>query len=642
MRLLLVGALSAALVLSSCSGGDPPPEDTAAELAGALTTGTLPAELFSGGSPQEAYSTITGDLQEAATGAAANAGSDAGSDAAANAAADGERPTVTVGEVTEQDGRAEAALTWAWQLEGRPWSYRSTAELVDGDAGWRVRWAPSIVEPSLTDGERLEVTTTPAPRGDILGASEKRIVTDRPVVRFGIDKTKVPAARALDSARRAAALLEVSVGPYVRAVRGAGEAAFVEAIVLRPQDARDVDPGYDSIPGAVALRDELPLAPTREFAAPLLGRVGPVTAELVEESEGRLAAGDLAGLSGLQQRYDEQVTGEPGVTVSAVDAAGTSRELFAERPVAGQPLRTTLDLGLQAKAERVLATSDPDPPATALVALRPATGAVLAAASGPGADGLNLATFGQYAPGSTFKVVSSLALLRSGLTPNSPMTCPPTTTVNGKSFTNYDDYPPDRFGSITLRQAVAYSCNTAFISSRARLEDGALADAAASLGLGVDHDVGFPAYFGQVPPPASRTEAAADLIGQGRILASPLTMATVAASVRSGRTVVPHLLADLTVPADPPTPLTSSEARALQGLMRAVVTEGSGSLLRTLPGQIGAKTGTAEYGEPGPDGALRTHAWMIATRDDLAVAVFVETGDSGSATAGPLLQRFLS
>jgi cell division protein FtsI/penicillin-binding protein 2 len=76
--------------------------------------------------------------------------------------------------------------------------------------------------------------------------------------------------------------------------------------------------------------------------------------------------------------------------------------------------------------------------------------------------------------------------------------------------------------------------------------------------------------------------------------------------------------------------------------MRAVVTVGSGSFLAGLPGEVGAKTGTAEYGQPGPSGDLPTHAWMIATRDDLAVAVFVQTGESGSRTAGPLLERFLT
>jgi len=209
-------------------------------------------------------------------------------------------------------------------------------------------------------------------------------------------------------------------------------------------------------------------------------------------------------------------------------------------------------------------------------------------------------------------------------------------------FENYDDYPPEHLGDIPLRDAVAFSCNTAFINARTRLSGDDLAGAAESLGLGPDHDLGFPAYFGQVPPPTSETEAAADLIGQGRILASPLVMATVAASVKAGHTVVPYLLEDHRSEASPATPLRGAEAASLAGLMRAVVAEGSGSFLAGLPGDVGAKTGTAEYAAPGPEDGVPTHAWMVAFRDDLAVAVFVETGESGSSTAGPLLEAFLS
>ena len=118
-------------------------------------------------------------------------------------------------------------------------------------------------------------------------------------------------------------------------------------------------------------------------------------------------------------------------------------------------------------------------------------------------------------------------------------------------------------------------------------------------------------------------------------------MAAVAASVVAGRTVVPHLVEGFAPEADPDVPLEAAEARALRSLMRAVVEGGSGAVLSGL-GDVGAKTGTAEYGDPGPGGALPTHAWMIATRDDLALAVFVETGESGSQTAGPLLEAFLS
>jgi cell division protein FtsI/penicillin-binding protein 2 len=272
---------------------------------------------------------------------------------------------------------------------------------------------------------------------------------------------------------------------------------------------------------------------------------------------------------------------------------------------------------------------------------------VLAAASGPGSKGYNTATFGQYAPGSTFKVVSALALLRSGLTPASPVSCTPTITVDGKQFKNYSDYPSGRLGRISLRDALANSCNTGFISQHERLKGKDLTDAAASLGVGVDHDLGFPVYFGEVPRPASETEGAADMIGQGKVLASPMAMAAVAASVSKGDTVVPRLVTgvgdDDTVGGasepDLAAPLTPAEAGELRAMMRAVVAEGSGALLQSVqPPALIAKTGTAEYGSKAP---LPTHAWMIAAQGDLAVAVFVATGESGSRTAGPILQSFL-
>ncbi len=173
-----------------------------------------------------------------------------------------------------------------------------------------------------------------------------------------------------------------------------------------------------------------------------------------------------------------------------------------------------------------------------------------------------------------------------------------------------------------------------------RLGDTDLADAAATLGLGIDHDLGFPAYFGQVPPPETETEAAADLIGQGTVLASPMVMATVMASIQAGRTVVPRLLeqVDVAVP-DAAPPLARAEADALRSMLRTVVTSGSGTGLLDVPGPpVIAKTGTAEFDL---DGKRLLHAWMVAAQGDLAVAVYVDIGQSGSRTAGPILEAFL-
>lgn len=545
-------------------------------------------------------------------------------------------PTVEGADLVVDGDTATADLAWSWGDDA--WAYRTDVGLVrDGDA-WAVTWTPALVEPSLVEGETLRAVPLAAERGDVLAGDGTPLVTSRDVVRYGIDKSRVDAATAQASAQQLAEALDLDAAAYVARVAAAGDRAFVEALVVRAEQA-DLEL-LSGTPGVAAVPDRRSLAPSRAFAAPILGTVGEATAEVVEDSDGRVQPGDVVGLSGLQRRYDEQLTGTPGLLVQAQAPEGSvqpDRELHRTEPVAGSPLATTLDTDLQLLAETQLSSVGPP---SALVALRPSDGAVLVAASGPGSGGQNTATFGQYAPGSTFKVVSSLALLRAGLTPDSTVSCPPTVTVDGRAFENYDDYPAGALGDITLRQAVAGSCNTAFIGSAGLLGEGDLAGAAAALGLGVDHDLGFPAYFGDVPSPESETEAAASLIGQGRVLASPMAMAAVAASVQAGEAVVPTLLPEVDVDRTPPAaPLTADEAAALQGLMRAVVTDGSGSVLAGLGGEpVGAKTGTAEYGTDVPPA---THAWMIATRGDLAVAVFVETGASGSSTAGPILRAFL-
>jgi cell division protein FtsI/penicillin-binding protein 2 len=533
------------------------------------------------------------------------------------------------------------------------WTYETTAYLRKLSDRWRVDWRPDTLAPELSGAERLQVVRTAPKRADILGAGGTPIVTQRRVYRYGLDKARIPAADVSATARRIAQAVGVDAASFVEEAKAAGPQQFVEAIVLRPSDHGRVDPGYGHIPGALLISDLMPLAPTRDFGAGLLGQVGAATAEVIEKSDGRVQQGDEVGLSGLQARYDEQLAGSPrnevrAVTVTCTGAGECTRSdrhrVLADWPGRpGTPLRLTLDVDQQAKAERILADAGGErSPASAIVAVRPSTGAILVAANGPGNGGLNAATYGRYAPGSTFKIVSSLALLRTGLRPADVVPCPAGIVVDGRRFTNYSDYPPSRLGDVTYRTAIANSCNTAVIGQRDRLGPRDLADAAAALGLGVDHDLGFPAYFGQVPPPGGETEKAADMIGQGKVLASPLVMATVAASVATGHAVVPHLLEGKAPAADPRTPLTASEAAQLRDLMRAVVTEGSGHFLAGLPGTVGAKTGTAEYGDPRPDGTHPTHAWMIAIRGDLAVAVFVETGESGSRTAGPLLEAFLS
>jgi hypothetical protein len=607
------------LLLSACSvpGFGPDPDDAVQRLATSLSAGNVEGVDFVGddATASKAFGTVINGL-------------------------DGAR--VKAGAVSTDGDSASGRLGWTWTVGSKTWSYETEVSLARGETsdgdGWLVRWDPTIVEPSLKAGEMLAQSTIRPERGSILGGGDEPIVTLRPVLRVGLDKTALTPARLTTSANALARLLGIGAGDFAEQVTAAGPKAFVQGIVYRRDEApAEVLGGLTGIAGARAISDKLPLAPTKDFASAVLGTVGPATAELVKDSKGRIRAGDDVGLSGLQQRYDEQLFGTRGATVVAVDPEGERRTLFTADPVAGKPLRTTLDVAAQEAAQQALSKVGS---AGALVAIRPSTGDLVAVASGPGSKGYGTATVGRYAPGSTFKVVTALALLRAGVTPRSPVSCPATTVVDGKTFKNYDDYPASGLGRITLEDALANSCNTAFIGERDEVGPQSLNEAAAALGFGVDHDTGFSSYFGQVGDPASATQAAASMIGQGTVLASPMAMAAVVASVVKGSAVLPRLLPDVKVEQKAPgQPLTAAEARQLRTMMRGVVERGSGRVLRDLPGgPVIAKTGTAEFGA-GDD--LQTHAWMIAAQGDLAVCVFVDVGESGSQTAGPILEAFL-
>lgn len=624
MRRALIPGLMLALVATGCSGGplgeDPLEGASAAaeSLASGLQAGDVGATPYddaTAATAAEELPEVLGDL------------------------ADAER-AVTVADVSldpEDDAAAQAVLTWSWTVGDQVWTYDTTAPLADAGGEWQAAWSRTLVEPSLGAGDVLDASSVPARRADIIGAGGEHLVTSREVRRVGINREGVPRAVAVDSARELARLVEIDVKPYVRRVRQAGDRAFVEAITYRAEDVPiEVAQRTQGMPAVLVVATTAPLGPSAEFAAPILGRVGEVTAEMIEDDPDAYRPGDVAGLSGLSARYDEQLRGTPGVLVEAVAADGTRRELFESPPVRGTPVRITMDADLQRAAEAAL--SGVGPPA-ALVAIRPSDGHVLAAANNEATNGVNIATYGQAAPGSTFKIVSALALLRAGLTPDQAVDCPAQVVVDGKTFANYDDYPPDQLGRIPLRAAVAQSCNTAFIGQLGTLGIGDLAGAAASLGFGVDHDVGFPAYFGQVAG-TTETERAAALIGQGQVLASPMAMATVMASASAGGTVVPMLVKGVTSPVpEEADPVTETEASALREMLRGVVAEGSGSGLVDVPGPpVLAKTGTAEFDR---DGGRLLHAWMVAAQGDLAVAVYVDEGESGSRTAGPVLEEFL-
>ncbi|MCB5272538.1 Penicillin-binding protein A [Arthrobacter sp. SO5] len=588
-------------------------------------------------------------------------------------ALDPAKPAVEAGDLTLDSGTATVPLTYSWKIGSGEWKYTTSAQLKKSGDKWLTIWNPATLVPDLAEGEILGTASQTPPRADILGAGDAKLVTYRPVVNVGIDKPLLASADPAASAAKLAQLVGADPAAYAQQVQAAGPEAFVAAITLR-QDGRTItDAQIAEIPGARAIADQLPLAPTRTFARALLGTAAEANAEQIEKSGGALKAGDTTGTGGLQQQYDAQLRGtdgiqvyveKPGLTTEQKQALlnGGRRVLFQLEIKAGTALKTTLDPNLQQLAEGILGKVGP---ASAIVALRPSTGAVLAAASGPGSNGYDTAMLGQYAPGSIFKIVDALAMLRNGLTPESAVDCPATLTVDGRTFKNAEGYPVSSLGSVTLRDAFAHSCNTAFINARDQVSQAQLESAATSLGVAVEAPgLGAGAFLGSVPGTAEGTGHAASMIGQGKVLMSPLAAAIMAGSVAKGAPVTPQLVlkpnaSDPATPAAGPTasaaapsssapapaktsgtPVTAAEAASLADMMRAVVTSGHTGFLASVPGApVGAKTGTAEFGKDNPP---KTHAWIVAVHGDLAVAVFVEDGGLGATTSGPLLKEFLT
>lgn len=242
------------------------------------------------------------------------------------------------------------------------------------------------------------------------------------------------------------------------------------------------------------------LTAVREYPGPfeanlahVLGYVGPVTQERLDAQgksmdPARLRARDLVGRNGLEAQYDAALRGIPGITTLAVDQVGRVTGTVAESdPVAGNYIVTNVDAHLQAVVEDALSDAVETARAAgeiadtgAAVVIDVRNGAVLALASYPTYDpqlwvgGISsrdyerlledralstTVTQGTYAPGSTFKAVTTVAAAREGYSLGGTYPCPADYTVGSQRFRNFES---SGFGPISLERAIEVSCNTVF------------------------------------------------------------------------------------------------------------------------------------------------------------------------------------
>jgi cell division protein FtsI/penicillin-binding protein 2 len=513
---------------------------------------------------------------------------------------------------------------------------KSELHLVQVQGRWLVRWSPATIAPPLRAGDQLSVQKTWPARAAILGAGGAPLTTQGQVVTIGVEGLRIKNAAAVQSAL-------VAAGATAQEASSAIAAAKVHPTYFEPvftvSQARynQLEPTIYPIPGTVFQAGSARSAMTPGLAAGIVGTVGPITAQELGELGAPYDAQSVVGQTGLEQADERQLAGQPGATVAVVNANGTGIATLATLPPhRGTAVQTTINPAVQQAAEAALA---PVTRSAALVAVSASTGAVLAAVS-VNSGGFDQAIDGGFPPGSTFKVITSSALITHGLTPQSAASCPSTATVDGEVFHNAEGEAPVS----TMLQAFTESCNTAFI----RLATGHLTPpdfpaAAAMFGLDKILHIGLTAYDGSVPEPSDEADLAATAIGQGRVLISPLAMAMVAAAADTGTVRSPQLVLGASGGGSAGGSASTSQLPAavvsdLHEMMASVVAQGTAAG-QGLPAGTFAKTGTAQYGTSSP---LKTDAWLMGFRGDIAfAALVVNSSGNGGPTCGPIVAKFL-
>ena len=536
---------------------------------------------------------------------------------------------------------AKARVTEHFDLpRAGTWNPVTTVHLASRNGTWRVVWSPATINPSLGAGDTMAVTRDWPSRAPVLGAGGVPLTrtVDRDVV--GIVGSRITHTGAVRAALLGAGATRAEVSHALAQAKTHPD--FFEP-VFTVSHARFVQlkaaPGPGNVykvRGTEFQRSAGEEAITAQLGAHTVGSLGPVTAEQLHDLGAPYDATSIVGQTGLEASQERALAGTPATSVDIRNSAGSTVKRLTTFPGhPGTAVRTSLDPRVQRAAEAALATSAHRD--VAMVAIRASTGQVLAIAADP-VSSYNTALQGAYPPGSTFKVLTSTALFRHGLAPGSPASCPPTLTIDGETFHNAEgDHPVS-----TVNAAFVESCNTAFLGLATKnLSPADFVAAARFYGLQRTPQLGLPAFAANVPMAASKTEFAADAIGQGRLTFSPLGMATVAASIDSGVVRAPRLVAGAPDDQVPASRLPATIIHDLRQMMAGVVTRGTAAGTG-LPAGTHAKTGTAEYGT-GPESKLKIDGWLMGYDGDIAFAIVTHDtgGGNGGPVNGPIIARFL-
>ncbi len=384
------------------------------------------------------------------------------------------------------------------------------------------------------------------------------------------------------------------------------------------------------------------------------------------------------GPTGIERNQNEILSGEAPELI-----AGQLSDLITGRDPRGGNVELTLVPAVQQAAYKAMTDKSY---VGGVVAIEPSTGRILALVSTPSYDPnplashsdaeqrtayndlvnadpsplLNRAISAVYPPGSTFKLIIAAAALQNGYTPDTPVTGEATITLPDTAGATLSNFAGETCangggGDVTMTQALAFSCNTAFAEVAMSLGVPVVRKQAEALGVtGQGVDIGLDVVgsrLGDIPDTAALAQTG---IGQRDVAVTPFQMAWITATIANrGDKMAPHLISKTTKP-----DLTVISETAPQSLGQAIPipvadqlrdmmvesereTPGSGSIADLV---IASKTGTAEHGADPKN--TPPHAWYVAfapaDNPKVAVAVMVENGGdlgldaTGAKVAGPI------
>jgi penicillin-binding protein 2 len=524
---------------------------------------------------------------------------------------------------------------------------------------------------ALADENRIRLMPRNPMRGRLLDRHGQLLATNRLTYTLYLQPRQLDAAAWPPLRDRLSRLLGIGAHELERRRReGANPEGFRIALAgpLRPEQVLRFREQAGGLRGAEVDSDVLRRYPHGSLASHVMG----YTSGITEEEYARLKdkgyrIRDRVGRSGVEKAFEATLRGEWGGQQVEVNAAGQVQRILGDKPArAGQDLHLTLDLELQQAAEKALNGVRKG----AIVAMDPQTGAIRAMASRPTydpnlfSDGpttlqwadlnrpdaplLNRA-FRGFPPASTFKIVTTIAALESGLYQRDSK------VLTTKSFCYaglcYGDH--GAYGQIGFPFALAVSSNTFYYRVGLRLGPDPLFQAARRLGYGLPTGIelrdeesegllGDPAWKKEVlGEPWTAVDTITSSIGQGALQVTPLQMARLYAAVANGGWLVtPHLV-------ERPTQrrwigLKPATLQVLRQGLRMVVTEGTARTLNDprLP-PVAGKTGTAED-PPRPD-----HAWFggyaPADNPNLVIVAFGEnSGGYGGTVAVPMVKALMA